>query len=165
MRYALIHTLKRSYGTLCGAALTPRRYPVWGCACRNATLVLCPCTLPHAVATWNSCGSSLIAAQTRTWNLACAPRTITARSLFIALSDQLHFLHACVQYDGKMPLHYAAENGHLEVVRLLLDRDADKDIKSRVRPQLPSALRYYFAVVQPLAALSAVLGHCHPATR
>ena len=35
--------------------------------------------------------------------------------------------------DGYTPLHLAAMEGHLESVRLLLDRGADKEAKTKVR--------------------------------
>ena len=35
--------------------------------------------------------------------------------------------------DGGTPLHWAARNDHLESVRLLIDRGADKDAKNNVR--------------------------------
>ena len=35
--------------------------------------------------------------------------------------------------DGDTPLHTAAFSGHLECVRLLLERGADKDAKTKVR--------------------------------
>ncbi len=40
-----------------------------------------------------------------------------------------------------MPLHYAADNGHLEVARLLLERSAKMEAKENVRTplQCPSA--------------------------
>jgi hypothetical protein len=39
----------------------------------------------------------------------------------------------CAQ-DGFTPLHWPAQSGYLECVRLLMERGADKDAKSNVRP-------------------------------
>lgn len=39
----------------------------------------------------------------------------------------------CVQ-DGDTPLHYAARKGHEEVVKVLLEAGAIKDVRNEVRP-------------------------------
>jgi ankyrin repeat protein len=38
--------------------------------------------------------------------------------------------------DQRTPLHWASYNGHLECVRLLLERGADKEARDRVRAPL-----------------------------
>jgi ankyrin repeat protein len=42
----------------------------------------------------------------------------------------------CFAQDGNTPLIIAAENGHLEVARLLLERDASVNAQNTVRQAL-----------------------------
>ncbi len=43
--------------------------------------------------------------------------------------------------DGRTPLHLAAEKGHPEIIKLLIDKGAKVDIKDNVGPS--SATRQY----------------------
>ncbi len=56
--------------------------------------------------------------------------------------------------DGYTPLYVAALNGHLECMRLLLDRGEDKDAKTTVRALIPPLQRIALSCCAELCALA-----------
>ena len=55
------------------------------------------------------------------------------------------------------PLHYAARNGHLEVVQLLLRHRADKELKNKYGEKPVDRVRYGTSNEQHKAAITALL--------
>jgi ankyrin repeat protein len=46
-------------------------------------------------------------------------------------SAALSWVHVCGAQEASTPLHYAADNGHLETVKVLLDKGADQTLRDR----------------------------------